>query len=154
MGSNIDPEDNLWAAAARLRAVFLAARFSHVYESAPLLFIAQPPFLNAVMVADTELSPLQVYDVLKEIEQELKKDPPVRHGPRTIDLDLLLVDDQMIDEPDLIVPHPRMHERRFVLEPLLELVEPLERHPTLGRSWEALLQETGDQECKALDIGL
>lgn len=177
LGSNIDPEDNLRAAAIHLRTAFRGARFSRVYESAPLLFAAQPPFLNAVMIAGTDLSPLETHAVLKDIEQALKKDPPVRYGPRTIDLDLLLYGDIIFPSIDewktqtspstrlrtskpaneltrnpLAIPHHRMHERRFVLEPLCELIEPQERHPALAKSWGELLEKTEEQDCEPTPV--
>lgn len=82
---------------------------------------AQPPFLNAVVAVDTRLSPRAVLEVLLEIEQRLGRVRGQRWGPRTVDLDLLLYDDAVVDEPGLVVPHPRLHERRFALEPLAEL---------------------------------
>jgi 2-amino-4-hydroxy-6-hydroxymethyldihydropteridine diphosphokinase len=82
----------------------------------------QPPFLNAAAAVDTELGPRALLDLLLAVERELgrTREGP-RFGPRTIDLDLLLYGDETVDEPGLEVPHPRLHERRFALEPLAEL---------------------------------
>ena len=99
--------------------------------------------------------------ILRGIETKLKKSPPFKFGPRTIDLDLLLYGNKVIPSKGewlrsytlpatsykLIVPHPRMHERRFVLEPLCELLNPQAVHPTLRQSWAKLLESTKDQEC-------
>ena len=99
--------------------------------------------------------------VLREIEAVLKKSPPFKFGPRTIDLDLLLYGDSIIPSKKewmrnyklpatsykLMVPHPRMHERRFVLEPLCELIDPRALHPTRKKPWNVLLESTNDQEC-------
>jgi 2-amino-4-hydroxy-6-hydroxymethyldihydropteridine diphosphokinase len=95
---------------------------STLIETDPVGYLVQPRFLNGVAALETELSPRELLEQLLEIERALgrTRDGP-RYGPRTIDLDLLLYGDAEIDEPGLTVPHPRMHERRFVLEPLVEL---------------------------------
>jgi 2-amino-4-hydroxy-6-hydroxymethyldihydropteridine diphosphokinase len=95
---------------------------SSVCETDPVGFVDQPRFLNAAAALDTELSARELLDRLLGIERRLgrTREGP-RFGPRTIDLDLLLYGDQRLDEPDLEVPHPRLHERLFVLEPLFEL---------------------------------
>jgi 2-amino-4-hydroxy-6-hydroxymethyldihydropteridine diphosphokinase len=91
-------------------------------ETDPVGYEDQPRFLNAAVALDTELEPRALLERLLEIERELgrTRDGP-RWGPRTIDLDLLLYGDEVVDEPGLRVPHPRLHEREFVLEPLAEL---------------------------------
>ena len=91
-------------------------------ETEPVGFLDQPRFLNAAVRVETDLTPRQLLERLLAIERELgrtRKGP--RFGPRTIDLDLLLFGDEVMDEPGLRIPHPRLHERRFVLEPLAEL---------------------------------
>jgi 2-amino-4-hydroxy-6-hydroxymethyldihydropteridine diphosphokinase len=95
---------------------------SQLRETEPIGFLAQPEFLNGAAAVETELSPRDLLDRLLEIERELgrTRDGP-RYGPRLIDLDLLVYGDRLIDEPGLTVPHPRLHERRFALEPLAEL---------------------------------
>jgi 2-amino-4-hydroxy-6-hydroxymethyldihydropteridine diphosphokinase len=101
---------------------------SGFYETEPVGVIDQPNFLNAVASVDpAKLSPREVLDRLLEIERELGRDrsKEQRWGPRIIDLDLLLYGDEVIDEPGLTVPHPRLAERRFVLEPLVELAPKL-----------------------------
>jgi 2-amino-4-hydroxy-6-hydroxymethyldihydropteridine diphosphokinase len=126
LGSNLgDREETLRAAVARLSAspgVELVA-ISTLIETDPVGPIAdQPRFLNGAVVLETSLSPRELLDRLLEIEAEFgrtREGPP--GGPRTLDLDLLLYGDERVDEPGLRVPHPRLHERSFVLEPLEEL---------------------------------
>jgi len=95
---------------------------SSLRETEPVGYLEQPPFVNAAAALDTTLSPRALLDVLLGVERALgrTREGP-RFGPRTIDLDLLLYGDVELDEPGLTVPHPRLHERRFVLEPLHEL---------------------------------
>ncbi|MBA2385053.1 MAG: 2-amino-4-hydroxy-6-hydroxymethyldihydropteridine diphosphokinase [Actinobacteria bacterium] len=95
---------------------------SGFYETDPVGMVDQPRFLNAAAFVHTRLSPRDLLDFLLEIERQLGRvRTGERFGPRTIDLDLLLYEDLVIDEPGLTVPHPRLHERRFALEPLAEL---------------------------------
>ncbi len=112
---------------------------SALRETDPVGYVDQPRFVNGVILIETELEPRALLDVLLGIERELgrtRRGP--RHGPRTVDLDLLLYGDRVIDEPGLVVPHPRMHERRFVLEPLAEIAPDLEI-PGRGRVSDLLL---------------
>jgi 2-amino-4-hydroxy-6-hydroxymethyldihydropteridine diphosphokinase len=130
LGANLGDRE----ATIRLAAGLLCAtRLSTIRETEPWGYEDQPPFLNAVAQVDTDAAPRALLDRLLEIESELgrTRDGP-RWGPRTIDLDLLLYGDQVIDEPGLVVPHPRLAERRFVLEPLAEL-DPYLLVPGLGR---------------------
>jgi 2-amino-4-hydroxy-6-hydroxymethyldihydropteridine diphosphokinase len=94
--------------------------FSSLYRSAPI-DATGPDFWNAVALVDTGLSPHALLEALQRIEAQHGRERPWRNAPRTLDLDLLLYADRRIDEPDLEVPHPRMHERAFVLLPLAEL---------------------------------
>ena len=113
LGSNIDPEANLKAAAKELRDIWPDIRFSHVYRSKAAEVTDQPDFLNAVAVIETDETPEKIASRLHTIEKILKKNPPFRFGPRTIDLDLLLYGDDTITTAKLTVPHPRMHQRRL-----------------------------------------
>jgi len=97
---------------------------SHVYETAPVGGVSQPEFLNAAVLVECTLTPLALLDALQGIEAELGRTrgpTDVRWGPRTIDLDVLWIDGLAIDEPRLVVPHPRLAERAFALVPLLEV---------------------------------
>ena len=123
----------------------------------------QPDFLNAVAAFESKESPETIAKRLQTIETKLKKAPPYRFGPRTIDLDLLLYENTILSEErlavsgersanNLIIPHPRMHERRFVLEPLCELMDAKQIHPVLGKTWENLLKDTANQRCERIDF--
>ena len=96
-------------------------RSSRIYETEPVGGPEQPPYLNAVVEIATERSPRELLDLCGRIEAELGRVRAGRWGPRPIDLDILTYDEEEIHEPDLVVPHPRMHERGFVLVPLAEL---------------------------------
>jgi 2-amino-4-hydroxy-6-hydroxymethyldihydropteridine diphosphokinase len=123
LGANLgDREANLRAALERL-AELGPLRVSSFRETDPVGVIDQPRFVNAVAELETDLSARDLLERLLEIERQLGRvrSREERWGPRTIDLDLLLYGDEVIDEPGLTVPHPRLAERRFVLEPLHEL---------------------------------
>jgi 2-amino-4-hydroxy-6-hydroxymethyldihydropteridine diphosphokinase len=96
---------------------------SSLRETEPWGYEDQPRFVNAAATVETELSPRELLDVLLAVERELGRDrgSGLRYGPRTIDVDLLLYNDAIVDEPGLVVPHPHLHARRFALEPLCEL---------------------------------
>jgi 2-amino-4-hydroxy-6-hydroxymethyldihydropteridine diphosphokinase len=125
LGSNLgDREAFLRRALELLRAEpeIDVTAVSSVRETDPVGLVDQPRFLNAVARVETDLAPRELLDRMLAAERELgrRRDGP-RFGPRTIDLDLLIYGDEEIDEPGLVVPHPRLAERRFVLEPLHEL---------------------------------
>jgi 2-amino-4-hydroxy-6-hydroxymethyldihydropteridine diphosphokinase len=127
LGSNLgDRERNLREAVERLRKIGVV-RLSTLKDTDPVGVADQPNFLNAVAELSSELPARELLDRLLEIERELGRDrgKEERWGPRTIDLDLLLYGDEVIDEPGLTLPHPRLAERRFVLEPLHELAPEL-----------------------------
>jgi 2-amino-4-hydroxy-6-hydroxymethyldihydropteridine diphosphokinase len=94
---------------------------SALRETEPVGYVDQPSFLNGAAEVETTLRPRQLLDALLDVERGLGRERGERWGPRTIDLDLLLYGDERIAEPGLTVPHPRLHERRFALEPLVEL---------------------------------
>ena len=124
LGSNLDgPEGKLRAGLASLAALpqgHLAAA-SSLYRSAPVGYAGQSDYVNAVAQLATGLAPQALLAALLEIERGFGRKRSFRDAPRTLDLDLLLYDTDSIDEPGLVVPHPRMHERAFVLAPLLEI---------------------------------
>jgi 2-amino-4-hydroxy-6-hydroxymethyldihydropteridine diphosphokinase len=154
LGSNIDPAANLKHCAALLREAWPDIVFSPVYESAPREVTDQPAFLNAVARIETEQPPEAVADQCRAIEAALGKDPPFRFGPRTIDIDVLLYGDKRVEEEDLLIPHPRLAERRFVLEPLVALTGPETKHPLFPAAWEDLRQKTLDQPCAKTAVSL
>ncbi len=99
---------------------------SQLRETEPVGVVDQPPFLNGAVAIETALAPRDLLDLLLEIERSLGRVREERWGPRTIDLDLLVYGDEVVDEPGLRVPHPHLHERRFALEPLAELAPELD----------------------------
>jgi 2-amino-4-hydroxy-6-hydroxymethyldihydropteridine diphosphokinase len=134
IGSNLgDRETNLRRAVELLseeEGIEVAA-VSEIRETEPVGPVAQGPFLNGAVQIETTLHPRELLDRLLSIEESLGRVRLERFGPRTIDLDLLLYGDETVDEPGLTVPHPRLHERRFALEPLIDLDPGLEI-PELG----------------------
>ena len=130
VGANLgDREATIRAALAALPGVVAV---SQLRETEPVGAVHQPPFLNGAAALETELSPRELLDALLAVERELGRERRERWGPRTIDLDLLLYGSETVDEPGLTVPHPRLHERRFALEPLLDL-DPELSVPGCGR---------------------
>ncbi len=119
LGANLgDREATIRAAVAALPGVVAV---SSLRETDPVGKIDQPRFLNGVAAVETALTARELLDVLLSVERGLGRERRERWGPRTIDLDLLLYGDDTVDEPGLTVPHPRLQERRFALEPLAEL---------------------------------
>jgi 2-amino-4-hydroxy-6-hydroxymethyldihydropteridine diphosphokinase len=125
LGSNLgDREGTIRGAVAALAAEdgIELVGVSTLRETEPVGVGEQPPFLNGAAALETTLGARELLDRLLAVEQRFgRARVPGEHGPRTLDLDLLLYGDEMVDEPGLTVPHPRLHERRFVLEPLAEL---------------------------------
>ena len=123
LGSNLgDREDQLRGAVAALNPVLAHLRVSSFRETEPVgMPMPQPMFLNAAATGESMLSAPAILDVLFAIEQGFGRERPFELAPRTIDLDLILYGDAIIDTPGLTVPHPRFRERRFVLEPLAEI---------------------------------
>ena len=135
IGSNIgDRLDHLQGAirALHLHDEISVLSVSSIYETAPVGYTDQADFLNLATGIETELSAHELLAVCQEIEQELGRVRDVRWGPRTVDLDILLYNNESIETEDLVIPHPRMHERAFVLIPLLE-VTPVIGHPATGK---------------------
>jgi 2-amino-4-hydroxy-6-hydroxymethyldihydropteridine diphosphokinase len=131
LGSNLgDRQGTLRAAVGRLRALpgTKVLRVSSLRDTEPVGYLDQPRFLNGVVELETTLSAHELLDALLALERAFGRDRTgsTPHGPRTLDLDLLLYGEETIDAPGLEVPHPRLHERSFVLEPLAELDPSLE----------------------------
>jgi 2-amino-4-hydroxy-6-hydroxymethyldihydropteridine diphosphokinase len=119
LGSNLGDRE---ATIRKASDLISARRLSRLIETEPWGNEEQPRFLNAVAEVATELEPRELLELLLDVEARLGRERDGTHwGPRTIDLDLLLYDDRVIDEPGLTVPHPFLHERLFVLDPLAEL---------------------------------
>ena len=122
-------------------------RRSALYETEPQELRAQPWFLNVVAAVETSLYPRQLLSRIAQVERELGRQRVVHKGPRTLDIDILLFGTAIIDMPDLVIPHPAMAARRFVLEPLAEIAPDL-RHPVLGRTIRDLLADIRGQEVR------
>ena len=134
LGANLGPREVTLLRAADLLAAadgVEVVAVSQLRETEPVGLVEQPPFLNGAVAIDTSLPPRALLDLLLEIERSLGRVRGERWGPRTIDLDLLAYGDERVEEEGLHVPHPRLHERRFALEPLAELDPELEI-PGLG----------------------
>jgi 2-amino-4-hydroxy-6-hydroxymethyldihydropteridine diphosphokinase len=141
LGSNLgDREDYLQSAITALEPSVHRLRVSTFHDTAPVGVGPQPTFLNATAVGETSLSARALLETLLSVERDLGRERPFPGAPRTVDLDLILYDDAIIDEaPSLIVPHPRFRERRFVLQPLAEIA-PDWRDPVTGKTVEELLR--------------
>ncbi len=133
-GTNLgDRKKNLAQAVNTLndRPDLAVLRTSGIYETTPWGLTDQPDFLNMVAEIATSISPGELLERVKKLEQDMGREDGPRFGPRLIDVDILLLEDQVVDEPDLQVPHISLHERAFVLVPLAELAPDLV-HPLLG----------------------
>ena len=146
LGSNLGRrEDNLRRAIGLLRRCVLPRRASPVYETAPWGFSQQPDFLNCVLEVTATLAPHQVLSSVQGLEREMGRQPGVRYGPRLIDVDILFYGSQTLEYPDLQIPHPRLHQRAFVLVPLADLAAALS-HPTLILTVAQLADEVAGKE--------
>jgi 2-amino-4-hydroxy-6-hydroxymethyldihydropteridine diphosphokinase len=139
LGTNLgDRHSNLRAALRSLPTAVTVTEESPVYETPPWGYEDQPAFLNMVVKAETSLEPKPLLTYLKQIETELGREKSVRWGPRLIDLDILFYDDRVIHTPPLVIPHPRLHERAFVLVPLADIAPNL-KHPVFHKKIRDLL---------------
>jgi 2-amino-4-hydroxy-6-hydroxymethyldihydropteridine diphosphokinase len=138
-GSNVgDRESHLREAISRLESAGRVVSISSLYETEPVEVVNQPWFLNCALEIETMKMPKQLMAAVLEIEREMGRQRTQSKGPRIIDLDILLFGDTVVDSPELTIPHPAMHERRFVLEPLVEIA-PEARHPVLKKTVREML---------------
>lgn len=148
LGTNLgDKKNNLEQAITLMKQKCKILKQSKLYETEPVGYKDQDWFLNCVVEIETELDPLELFDFLQSIEKEMKRIKTVKDSPRVIDLDILFYEDQVINHENLIIPHPRLHERLFVLIPMSD-INPNFNHPTFGETIKELRDECNDQKIK------
>jgi 2-amino-4-hydroxy-6-hydroxymethyldihydropteridine diphosphokinase len=153
IGTNLDDRHaNIDRALRAISHLARITRVSRIYESAPVGFAEQPPFWNLVVRASTALPPAELLTRLKEIERSMGRVPTFRNGPRLIDIDILFYDDMIVDDGSLSIPHPRAHERAFVLRPLYEVAPGLV-DPRTGALVADGLSAVAEQEASPIDAG-
>lgn len=148
VGSNLgDKKENIKNAAEKINYSGLTkiVKEAEQYETKPVGYLEQDNFLNTIFQVKTLLSPKELIKLLLDIEKELKRERIIKWGPRTIDLDILLYDDIITSHEEAIIPHPRMHERLFVLEPLCEIA-PYIMHPILNKRMYEIKEELEKKE--------
>jgi len=144
LGSNLGERfDNLTSAIKALTPEIMVQTISPTYETQPLYVTQQPEFLNLLVRATTTLSPISLLDSIQALEVELGRKPSVRFGPRIIDIDIIDYDSLILNLESLTIPHPRMHERLFVLRPLINIV-PNWIHPRTGKTVQQLIDGLSD----------
>ncbi len=141
LGTNMgDCLENLRLARQALAQSLGVLNASPIYQTPPWGYLDQADFLNQVVQAETDLSPVELLRLLKRLEGELGRQPGIHNGPRQIDLDFLFYDDLVLEAPGLTLPHPRIAGRGFVLVPLSDLAPDL-RHPLTGQTVKEMLAE-------------
>jgi len=153
LGSNVgDRAAYLRDALARLESIGRIVSVSSFYETEPVEVTDQPWFLNCAAGLETTLTPEQLMARLLQIEQEMGRRRIQKKGPRTIDIDILLFGGLILDSPEITIPHPAMHERRFVLAPLAEIASEA-RHPVLKKMiWELLEKLPAGQTVRKIEM--
>ena len=152
LGTNLgDRLANLHTAIDSFAPELRVTKESTIYETPPWEYEDQPAFLNMVIEAETDLDPRALLDFLKKRESELGRVKNFRNGPRHIDLDIIFYDDLVLSEVNLTIPHPRLHERAFVLVPLADLAPKFE-HPLLKKSITSLLKDVDCNEITPFSV--
>ena len=152
LGTNLgDRLANLRSAIESFAPELRVTRESTIYETPPWGFTDQPAFLHMVIEAETNLDPRALLVYLKKKEDELGRVKNFRNGPRLIDLDILFYDDLIMNEENLIIPHPRLHQRAFVLMPLADIAPELE-HPLIEKTIIELLQDVDTSEITPFSV--
>jgi len=148
LGSNLgDREDNLVKAIDYLKSMVKIRIISSIYETEPVGYKDQPYFLNAVLMINTELNPQQLLSFIHKAEKELGRMPIFINGPRKIDIDILFYSDRIIENEDLIIPHPGIAERVFVLVPMIEIDADF-MHPVVHKTVKNLLDNNFRENSK------
>lgn len=151
LGTNLgDRPANLRLAVAALEPKVKVLAESGIYETPPWGYTDQPAFLNMAVKARTRLRPRGLLKYLKGLEAQLGREATFRYGPRVIDIDILFYDDLMWEEEDLVIPHPRLHERAFVLVPLADVGAEVV-HPILKKTVRKLLAEVETGEIRRVE---
>lgn len=141
LGSNIgDKEEHIRKALTSLSHICNVRRTSHLYLTEPVEYIEQDWFLNCVVEVETDVDPKKLLSSIKSIERKLGRTKTVKKGPRIIDIDILFYEDHVIKTKDLVIPHPLMQERLFVLQPMMD-IKPDFVHPVLKKSIHELYEE-------------
>jgi 2-amino-4-hydroxy-6-hydroxymethyldihydropteridine diphosphokinase len=138
LGSNLgDKEKNIKDAITSISAFSIIKKKSHLYHTEPVGFADQPWFLNCAIEIETEVKPHELLSLVKSIEQKLGRKKTITHGPRQIDIDILFYGDFVLKTKDLVIPHPLIQDRLFVLQPLLD-IDPFFIHPVQKKSIQEL----------------
>lgn len=158
LGSNQGtPKENLDRAVAALKTAYTVVEVAPYILSKPEGYTHQPDFVNTVLVLETDLAPMPLLRALKQLEKDLGRTPTFPNGPRVIDIDILFYEDKIVFEDaedyTLFIPHPRLHEREFVLKPL-SYIRPDFVHPQfklpIYRLYRALMKKKGTPSCQIL----
>jgi 2-amino-4-hydroxy-6-hydroxymethyldihydropteridine diphosphokinase len=156
LGSNLeDREQNLRRALEELRALGEITAISSLYDTEPVELTAQPWFLNCAVALETEKLPRQLLSGVLQIEQAMGRRRVQPKGPRLIDIDILMFGQSIVDTASLTIPHPALHERRFVLDPMAEIAAEV-RHPVFKRTMRQLLDAlpAGSPAVRRLEVSI